>query len=86
MTPYSPSYLDKKKSLTLIRISNELKSELDDAKNAFLPFRVSYNDVMSMLPRCPKCGALLLKSREESTVQCWKCRKKYTLYTLTEVS
>ena len=78
MTPYSPSYLDKKK-LPVIRVSNELKSELDDAKNALFPFRVSYNDVMSMLPRCPKCGALLFRLEKDGLLQCWKCRKKYRL-------
>jgi len=67
------------KKQPLIRVNKELKDELDEIRNTLFPFRVSYNDVLSLLPRCPSCGALLLKSREESTVQCWKCRKKYTL-------
>jgi ribosomal protein S27AE len=79
MTPYSPSFLEsKKRKFPLVRISNELKRELDEAKDKLFPFRVTYNDVLSLLPRCPSCGALVLRL-EKDVLTCWKCGKKYRL-------
>jgi len=78
VTPYSPSELRRRK-MPAIRVSNELKSELDDAKNTLFPFRVSYNDVLSLLPRCPHCNSLLLRLEKDDALQCWKCKKKYRL-------
>ncbi|WP_288104520.1 hypothetical protein [Thermofilum sp.] len=80
MTPYSPSFLEsKKKKFPLVRVSRELKNELDEAKDRLFPFRVTYNDVLSLLPRCPSCGALLLRLEKNDVLTCWKCGKKYIL-------
>jgi len=63
----------------LIRVNNELKKELDEVRNTLFPFRTSYNDVLTLLPRCPHCGSLLFKLEKDDTLQCWKCKKKFRL-------
>jgi predicted RNA-binding Zn-ribbon protein involved in translation (DUF1610 family) len=75
--PYS-SGLDKKR-LQVIRIRKELKSELNEIRDTVFPFSISYNDVLSLWPRCPSCSALLLQIEKDGTLKCWKCGKEYKL-------
>jgi len=76
--PIFPSNKNKKK-FPVVRVSKELKQELDEIKNNVFPFQTTYNKVLSLLPRCPNCGALVLKLEKDDTLTCWKCGRKYVL-------
>ncbi|MCI4409580.1 MAG: hypothetical protein JHC26_10850 [Thermofilum sp.] len=79
-----PSDKNKKK-FPIVRVSKELKSELDEMKDRLFPVRITYNKVLMLLPRCPHCGALLVRlDREPDVIRCWKCGRRYRLEEVKE--